>query len=106
MHFIVKLFPEIIVKTTPVRKRMTKQLANNLGKLLKGLSEELRVVREWDKIEVVGPENNPELERQVRQVLGNTPGIANFSLVRRYALGDLDQMYQQTLSHWGEALAG
>ncbi|MDM3871458.1 tRNA uracil 4-sulfurtransferase ThiI [Porticoccus sp. W117] len=106
MHFIVKLFPEIIVKSTPVRKRMIKQLANNLTKLVKGLSEELRVVREWDKIEVVGPEGNETLELSVRKVLQNTPGIANFSSVRRYALGDLDQMYQQTLTHWGDALAG
>lgn len=106
MHFIVKLFPEIIVKTPPVRKRMTKQLANNLTKLLKGLSDELRVVREWDKIEVVGPDANNTLEQQVRQILCNTPGIANFSLVRRYSLGDMDFMYQKTLEHWQDALAG
>ncbi|MGS2722759.1 tRNA uracil 4-sulfurtransferase ThiI [Porticoccus sp. GXU_MW_L64] len=106
MHFIVKLFPEIIVKSPPVRKRMIKQLANNLTKLVKGLSEELRVVREWDKIEVVGPESNEPLALKVREVLQNTPGIANFSSVHRYALGDMDQMYQQTLSHWGAALAG
>ncbi|MCV6605692.1 MAG: THUMP domain-containing protein, partial [Porticoccaceae bacterium] len=93
-------------KSPPVRKRMIKQLANNITKLVKGLSEELRVVREWDKIEVVGPEGDAGLEGQVREVLHNTPGIASFSLVRRYALGDLDQMYQQTMTHWGAALAG
>ncbi|UTW44295.1 tRNA 4-thiouridine(8) synthase ThiI [bacterium SCSIO 12696] len=106
MHFIVKLFPEIIVKTPPVRKRMIKQLTNNLAKLLKPHSEELRVVRDWDKIEVVGPQGNEVLQQRVCEILGNTPGIANFSLVHRYSLGDMQQMYEQTLTHWREPLAG
>lgn len=114
MHFIVKLFPEIIIKSAPVRKRMVKQLHNNLTKLLKGVSDEFRVVRQWDKLEVVGPEVSEthsaervaELERRARAILQQTPGVANFSLVRRYALGDLHDIYEKTLAHWGDALAG
>ena len=32
--------------------------------------------------------------------------MASFSLVRRYPLGDLHDMYQKTHRHWGDALAG
>ena len=35
MHFILKLFPEITLKSTPVRNRMTRQLVDNLRLLLK-----------------------------------------------------------------------
>ena len=136
MHFIVKLFPEIIIKSPPVRKRMIKQLHNNLTKLLKELSPDMRVVREWDKLEVIGPEVigpevigpeviRPEaiapetaapdseasdsdcgLESQVIAVLMQTPGIASFSLVHRYTLGDLDDIYQKTLPYWRDELVG
>ena len=110
MHFIVKLFPEIIIKSPPVRKRMIRQLHNNLTKLLKEISEEFRVVREWDKMEVVGPAGDSDeikaLEQRAREVLHHTPGIANFSLVRRYALGDLQNIYEKTRLHWSDALAG
>jgi len=105
MHFVIKLFPEIIVKSPPVRKRMTRQLGNNLTKLLKPMSDEIKVKVDWDRVDINGPENN-ELIARVSEVLTNTPGIANFSLVHKYPLGDFDDMFHKTKALWADRLVG
>lgn len=105
MHFIVKLFPEIIIKSAPVRKRMVKQLSNNLAKLLAPVSSQIQVVRFWDKIEVSAPDDGL-MEKRVRDVLAHTPGIASFLRVRCFPLRDFDDIYQKTLAIWSEHLAG
>lgn len=109
MYFIIKLFPEITIKSAPVRKRFIKQLRENLRGLIKPIDERIVVTREWDKIEVraeISTEEAAPLIPQVSVVLANTPGIANFALVRPFPLGDLDDIHQKTQSIWGEALAG
>ena len=52
MKFIVKLFPEIIIKSKPVRKKFTQQLRDNLRKLLLPLDPGLIIVRDWDRITI------------------------------------------------------
>jgi thiamine biosynthesis protein ThiI len=104
MHFVIKLFPEITIKSAPVRKRMTKQLRNNLRYLLKPLDELIKVEMAWEKIEITGPEDE-QLACQMADVLARTPGIANFSRVQHFPLGDFDDILEKTLSVWGDKLA-
>ncbi|WP_024462116.1 tRNA uracil 4-sulfurtransferase ThiI [Marinimicrobium sp. LS-A18] len=106
MHFIVKVFPEIIIKSPPVRKRFIKQLRDNLRRLLQPLSEDIQVKRDWEKVEVQAPGADERLTRQVADVLARTPGIDAFALVQAYPLGDLDDILAKTKAHWAEALAG
>ena len=105
MHFVIKLFPEIIIKSPPVRKRFTKQLRDNLKKLLLPLNSDIQVDRDWEKIEVYGPDAGG-LQEQVANVLAHTPGIANFSSVQKFSLGDFDDILEKTKSVWAEKLAG
>jgi tRNA uracil 4-sulfurtransferase len=104
MHFVVKLFPEITIKSAPVRKRMTRQLRDNLRRLFRPLHEQVVVDRDWDKIEVTGPDDI-ELVNQVADVLKRTPGIANFSQVQHFPMGDFDYILDKTLSVWKDKLA-
>lgn len=106
MHFIVKVFPEIIIKSPPVRKRFIKQLRTNLRRLLEPLSEEITVKRDWEKVEVIAPGADANLAERVADVLGRTPGIDAYALVHAYPLGDLDDILARALDHWGPALAG
>ena len=106
MHFIVKVFPEIIIKSPPVRKRFIKQLRDNLRRLLADLGVDIDVQRDWEKIEVVAPGADASVTAQVAEVLAHTPGIANFSLIQAYPLGDLEDIFQKVLPHWRDALAG
>ena len=78
MHFIVKVFSEIIIKSPPVRKRFIKQLRDNLRKLLADKGVKVDVQRDWEKIEIVAPDADPSVIAQVSEVLAHTPGIANF----------------------------
>lgn len=105
MHFIVKFFPEITIKSPPVRKRFVKHLRTNLKELFKHFDFPVQVVREWDKIDVIADTDAPDAIAQVSQVLAHTPGIANFSLVKTFPLGDLDDIFEKTLSVWKDGLA-
>ena len=106
MHFVIKVFPEIFIKSMPVRKRMIRQLRDNLRTLLVRLSVEIDVQRDWEKLEITAPDASQQTIDQVAEVLASTPGIGNFSLVHAYPLGDLEDIFQKTLAHWREALAG
>ncbi len=106
MHFIVKVFPEIIIKSPPVRKKFIKQLRDNLRVLLANVGVAIDVQRDWEKIEIRCPEADTHVTAQVSDVLARTPGIANFALIHDYPLGDLDSIFQNTLRHWRDQLAG
>ena len=70
--FILKLFPEIMVKGSSAKRQMVGQLYNNLLKMLGKVDEEIHVRKFSDKIEVVTP---VAFVVEVRQLLLDTPGI-------------------------------
>lgn len=101
MHFIVRLFPEITIKSAPVRKRFTKHLRDNLKELAKRFDFAVQVTRDWDKIDLYFEGEDPLHTAQVVELLSHTPGIAHFSMVRTFPLGDLDDIFQKTMTVWG-----
>jgi len=70
--FILKLFPEIMVKGSSAKRQMVGQLYNNLLAMLGRFSDEIAVKKFSDKIEVVTP---IAYVVEVRQLLLDTPGI-------------------------------
>ncbi len=106
MHFIIKLFPEITIKSTPVRKRFIKQLRDNLRSLLQPIDHGIRVQRDWEKIEISADSDDPAIVARVVEVLAHTPGIANFAQVKSHPLGSMEDIFQKTRAVWGDALAG
>ena len=70
--FILKFFPEIMVKGSSAKKQMVGQLYNNLVKLLGDIDKEISIKKFSDKIEVVTP---IAVVDRVRDCLLNTPGI-------------------------------
>lgn len=106
MIFTVRLFPEITIKSAPVRKRWTRQLTENLRLLSRRLHDDTKVVQDWDMIEVRPPVDQPQLEAQFISLLARVPGIANYSLVRAYSFETVHDIYEHTLRNWGAALEG
>ncbi|MDO3380638.1 tRNA uracil 4-sulfurtransferase ThiI [Gilvimarinus algae] len=112
MHFIVKVFPEIIIKSPPVRKRFIKQLRDNLRLLVAEIGPGIKVDRDWEKVEVwaddgdLEPQEAARREARVAEVLAHTPGIGSFLRVLEFPLGDLQQIFEDTLSCWRGKLAG
>ncbi len=70
--FILKLFPEIMVKGSSAKRQMVGQLYNNLLKLLGDIHKDITVKKFSDKIEVLTP---IEVVNNVRVRLLNTSGI-------------------------------
>lgn len=70
--FILKLFPEIMVKGSSAKRQMVGQLYNNLLTLLGRYSPDITVKKFSDKLEVVTP---IAFLPEVRQTLLDTPGI-------------------------------
>lgn len=106
MHFILKYFPEITIKSDPVRKRMSRQLTENLRILLRRFDPGARVIQDWDKLEVYVPGDETARVDAVSDLLACVPGIANFARVQIHPLGDLQSIYEHTFATWANALAG
>ena len=106
MKFIVKLFPEITIKSKPVRKRFIQRLQSNLQVTLKRLDNDIKVRGLWDKVEVEGPTGNPELKDQVIDLMKRTPGIAHFLEVDQYPLGSFDEVFKLTQQYFGDQVKG
>ena len=70
--FIVKFFPEIMIKGSSAKRQMVGQLYANLQTLLHRISEDINVRKFSDKIEVVC---SIDLVVEVRLILLETPGI-------------------------------
>lgn len=106
MLFLVKLFPEITIKSRPVRRRLIRQLRKNIRSVLASLDPDLRVEGEWDCLEVQPSVNEPTLLKQVEERLTQTPGVALVLLVDKYPLPDFDGMLALAMSVYEKRLAG
>ncbi|WP_065188033.1 tRNA uracil 4-sulfurtransferase ThiI [Shewanella woodyi] len=106
MKFIVKLFPEIMMKSKPVRMRFTKMLETNIRNVLKKVDETAKVKREWDKIMVLVPDDRQDLVEAFAERLACIPGIAHVLQVSESTFESVDDIYQQTLAVYKDELAG
>ncbi|MDR6712609.1 thiamine biosynthesis protein ThiI [Pseudomonas hunanensis] len=106
MKLIVKVFPEITIKSRPVRKRFIRQLAKNIRNVLKDVDPELKVDGVWDNLEVVTRVEDEKLQREMIERLSCMPGITHFLQVEEYPLGDFDDIVAKCREHFGHLLAG
>lgn len=107
MKFVVKFFPEITIKSKPVRKQFIAHLRKNLRLMLTPLDSSIEVRSQWDQI-VVQSAATPEegVKDQVIAVLSCTPGIALFLDVIERPFEGMHGIFEQVLDVWGERLAG
>jgi len=106
MKLIVKVFPEITIKSPPVRKGFIRQLTKNIRAVLKDLDPALQVEGVWDNIEVETPVGEAKALREMIERLRCMPGIAHFLEVHEYPLGDLDDIVEKCQAHYAERLPG
>lgn len=106
MKFIVKLFPEIAVKSRPVRKRLIARLQTNLNIILQRIESSVKVSGHWDKVEVYYGGEDAEVRAQLIDAMKRTPGIAHFNEVEQFPLGDFDNVFQLTKQFYADALKG
>ncbi len=70
--FIVKFFPEIMIKGTKAKKQMIDQLFANLKKIVSNIDENAKLKKFFDKIEIVC---DIKFVKEIRIKLQETPGI-------------------------------
>jgi len=105
MKFVVKLAPEITIKSRAVRMQFIQRLCANLRKVLKHRQLHADVVKRWDMIEVSIASKHHESANsltarsaQIAEALAQTPGIAHYYASEEYLLDErqnaLDQIAQ------------
>ncbi|HEX8540847.1 MAG TPA: tRNA uracil 4-sulfurtransferase ThiI [Pseudomonas sp.] len=106
MKLIVKVFPEITIKSRPVRKQFIRQLAKNIRTVLRDLDPALVVGGVWDNLEVQTRVTEPKTLHEMTERLSCMPGIANFLQVAEYPLGDMDDILAKCKLHYADLLPG
>ena len=106
MKLIVKVFPEITIKSRPVRMRFIRQLAKNIRTVLRDLDPAVVVNGVWDNLELETRVSEPKALKEMTERLSCMPGIAHFLQVDEYPLGDFDDIVAKCKQHFGDALAG
>lgn len=104
MKFIIKLFPEITIKSQSVRLRFIKILTGNIRNVLKPYDETLAVVRHWDNIEVRAKDESKRAA--IVAELTRIPGIHHVLAVEDRAYTDVHHIFEQTLEMNRERIEG
>lgn len=104
MKFIIKLFPEIMIKSDSVRKRFIKILTSNIRNVLLRETENVAVIRNWDFIEVRA--KVAEEAPMVLDLLQRTPGIHHILEVEEYPFETMHDIFEQTLAQVRSQLEG
>ncbi|MDI5984391.1 tRNA uracil 4-sulfurtransferase ThiI [Halomonas sp. M4R5S39] len=107
MHYLLKLFPEITIKSRSVRRHMTRCLAGNVRIILRRLDEGISVKDTWDALHVTLPEALPEtLTREMEERLTRIPGIHEVLAIREVPFSDLTDIADRVVPLWQRAIAG
>ncbi|KPD03499.1 tRNA uracil 4-sulfurtransferase ThiI [Moellerella wisconsensis] len=102
MKFIIKLFPEITIKSQSVRLRFIKILTSNIRNVLKSFGDDIAVVRHWDNIAVrVKSEIRHD---EICDALTRIPGIHHILEVEEHPFTSLHHIYEMTHQAYAPAL--
>ncbi|SBT81956.1 tRNA sulfurtransferase [secondary endosymbiont of Trabutina mannipara] len=104
MKFIIKIFPEIMIKSKSVRLLFIKILTGNIRNILKNYYESVAVVRYWDRIKVCIKDE--KRSTQFTSVLTSIPGIHHVEIVEESTWKDMHDIYLQTLIRYRNLLIG
>ncbi|MBO6258119.1 MAG: tRNA 4-thiouridine(8) synthase ThiI [Succinivibrio sp.] len=95
MKFVLRLFPEISIKSKPVRTRLIKMVRRNIVNVATHHNIKVNAMSMWDKI-TAEFEGNDENTRMVAvRELSRIPGIHSFMEVREFCFTDLGDLFEQ-----------
>ena len=106
MKFILRLFPEISIKSRPVRNKLIGLVRRNLINVARQHHFYIDAYAQWDKILADFGEGGEELRQLAVQELGRIPGIHSFMPIREFEFVSLDQLYTQIKDLCGPTIIG
>jgi len=86
MKYVIKLSPEITIKSSPVRKRAVKMLVKNIKIFLKEFKDTIKVKYLWDRIDLEIKNEKDISIKQIERIISQIPWIWKFSQVIEYRL--------------------
>ncbi len=102
-EFIVRYFPEILLKSRSVRQYCTKRLIWNIERLLKAIHPSCHVERRWAEARVTCPK---EVVAQVKEILAHTPGIDKSMSIVRSPWETLEDIAEKAVELYGGMIQG
>ena len=104
MKFVIKLFPEITIKSKPVRKRMVVQLRRNIKDVLNEAGIRGHIQGQWDAVEINLSDNSQE--DLAVHTLCRIPGIAKVLTVKEHSFETFDDILDICRDTYSDALKG
>jgi len=84
--------------------RFIRVLCDNLRTLLKPIAPDVVIEKNWDRIQIIIPDNDAKKQEQVIDVLKRTPGISNFLQVVDYPWLSMEDTFLKTKALFAERL--
>lgn len=107
MYYLLKLFPEITIKSRSVRRQMTRCLVGNIRNVLRPLGDDIHVQGGWDALKVRAPDSDsPERHRQLEELLCRIPGIHEVQCVEEVPFTSFADTTERLLPVWRDVIAG
>ncbi|MCY4473169.1 MAG: tRNA 4-thiouridine(8) synthase ThiI [Kistimonas sp.] len=106
MKLVIKLFPEITIKSAPVRRKQIRQLRHNIHAVCRPLDDRLALTGQWDHLELNASLTDPQEQDALIQRLMCISGIHQILQVQEYPLDTLDAMLAQVHCAFGQRLPG
>lgn len=106
IEFIVKLHPEISIKSKSVRKRQTMLLEQNIKTILLRLDPAVEVHNLYDHLTVRLDKDDDRLRQQMAEHLQCIPGIVQFAEMQSAGFDSLHHIFEQVLALYRDDLQG
>ncbi|MCP5329444.1 MAG: tRNA 4-thiouridine(8) synthase ThiI [Pseudomonadales bacterium] len=106
MNYLLRFFPEIIIKSREVRQRYISVLRRNLRTQLQAVAADIQVNGGWDSLSVEVPGSDAAVQERALQILTHTPGIDSVMQVQTSALLDLDDVARRACQLYAPLIAG
>jgi thiamine biosynthesis protein ThiI len=106
MQLIIKLFPEVNLKSQSVQRRFSMILQGNISNILHRFDASAKVERQWDKLVITSTADTPENRARYLDELVRIPGIQYILDVVVAPFVDQADILAQTRALWGDQLAG
>lgn len=107
MKFILRLFPEISIKSRPVRNRLIKVLTQNLFNVANNHHFVIKIQAQWDKIIVdVGTDDSVATRDLAVRELSRVPGIHSFLEVKEFTFERFDDIFAIAGPIYGPTIEG
>ncbi|UYG02009.1 tRNA 4-thiouridine(8) synthase ThiI [Halomonas sp. LR3S48] len=107
MYYLLKLFPEITIKSRSVRRQMTRCLVGNIRNVLRPLGDDVHVQGGWDALKVRIPDGaSTQWRSRLEEMLCRIPGIHEVQCVEEVPFLSFTDTTERLLPVWRDAIAG